>query len=173
MIEKSILDNLMIHVSQKDMSAFEKLYYELKGGVYGLGLIITKSPYDAEDIMQNTFIRVWDKAYTYHPGTDARAWTMKIARNLAITKYNEKKRFVELDFEIQSEDAFTQSINSQILEPLLSLLKIEEREIVTLYAMGFSQKEIAGIINKPYATVRWKYSNAIKKLSALEKEVTI
>jgi RNA polymerase sigma-70 factor, ECF subfamily len=163
------LDHLLIQISKKDMEAFEKYYREISKAVYGLAYVLTKSSHDSEDIMQNTFIKVWEKAGTYHPGSNAKAWTMRIARNLALTKYRENKRFVELDFEIPSEDVLDKTINSQELDHLLTTLKKEEREIVVLYAIGFSHKEISVIMKKPYATIRWKYRYAINKLSLLER----
>jgi RNA polymerase sigma-70 factor (ECF subfamily) len=164
------MDYLMGQIANKNMEAFEEFYMEMRKAVYGLAYVITKSPYEAEDVMQNTFIKVWDKASLYHHGTNTRAWTMKIARNLALTKLKENKRFVELSTEVPSEDEVTKIIQIQELNQLLSALKKEEREIVVLYSVGFSHKEIASIIKKPYATVRWKYSNAINKLSAIERE---
>lgn len=164
------LDYLLTQITLKDMEAFEQFYQEMNKAVYGLAYAVTKSSHDAEDVMQNTFIKVWEKAYFYHPGTNAKAWTMKIAQNFALTKYRENKRFVELDFEIPSEDAFTQIINTRELDKILAPLNKTEREILVLYSMGFSHKEIAGIVKKPYATVRWKYRYVLNKLSVLERE---
>ncbi len=169
MLNSEDMDYLMVRISKKDMDAFQEFYMEMNKVIYGLAYVITKSPYDAEDIMQSTFIKIWDKAYQYHHSTNAKAWTMKIARNLALTKLKDSKRFVELIVEIPSEDVFMRTIHLQELNILLSTLKKDEREIVILYSMGFSHKEIADIVKKPYATVRWKYSNAINKLAALER----
>jgi RNA polymerase sigma-70 factor (ECF subfamily) len=164
------MDYLMVRISKKDMDAFEEFYMDMNKAIYGLAYVITKSSQDAEDVMQNTFIKIWDKAHLYHHGTNAKAWTMKIARNLALTKLKESKRFVELNTELPTEDMFKKLLCLQELNMLLSALKKEEREIVVLYSVGFSHKEIANIVRKPYATVRWKYSNAINKLSVLERE---
>lgn len=163
-------DHLLIRIAEKDMEAFEAFYQELNKAVYGLAYVMTKSTHDAEDIMQNTFVRVWDKAYLYRHGTNAKAWTLKIARNLAITGFRENKRFVELDTDIPSGDLLAQSLDIHELDKILSPLSKEEREILVLYSMGFSHKEIAGIIKKPYATVRWKYRYLLNKLSLSEKE---
>ena len=54
-----------------------------------------------------------------------------------------------------------------MLMNLLKHLKESEREIVMLHAHGYSHEEIAKITGRPGATVRWKYSNAIKKLSEI------
>ncbi len=170
MLNSEDMDYLMVQISKKDMDAFQEFYMEMSKAIYGLAYVITKSPYDAEDIMQSTFIKIWDKAYQYHPGTNAKAWTMKIVRNLALTKLKDNKRFVELNAEIPSEDVFMRTIHLQELNVLLATLKKEEREIVILYSVGFSHKEIADIIKRPYATVRWKYRNAINKLSGSERE---
>jgi RNA polymerase sigma-70 factor (ECF subfamily) len=170
LLNKESLDNLMIRISHKDMTALEEFYYEIHGAVYGLAYVLTKSHHDAEDIMQNTFIQVWDKAGTYRPGTNAKAWTMTIARNFSLSNYKRKKRYVELDFDIETSDMLTHSLDKQIINRMLSILKKDEREIVTLYTIGFSHKEIAGIVKKPYPTVRWKYRYAIQKLTEFERE---
>lgn len=163
------MDTLMVRISNKDMDAFQEFYIEMNKAIYGLAYAITRSPYEAEDVMQSTFIRIWDKAYQYHHSTNAKAWAMKIARNLALTKLKESKRFVELDAELPSEDTFMRSIHLQELNMLLSALKKDEREIVILYSVGFSHKEIAEIIKIPCATVRGKYSRAINKMSIVER----
>ena len=54
-----------------------------------------------------------------------------------------------------------------MLVNLLKHLNETEREIVMLHAHGFTHDEIAKITGRPGATVRWKYSNAIKKLSEI------
>lgn len=169
MLSSGDMDYLIVQISKKDMDAFQEFYMEMNKAIYGLAYVITRSPYDAEDVMQSTFIKIWDKAYQYQHSTNAKAWAMKIARNLALTKLKDNRRFVELNTELPSEDAFMRTIHLQELNMLLSTLKKDEREIILLYSAGFSHKEIADIVKRPYATVRWKYSNAINKLSVLER----
>lgn len=150
------------------MAAFACLYDRLKAPVYGLALSILRVRDDAEDVMQNTFLRVWDCAGQYRPGTDARAWVLKITRNLALMLLRTRRRSAELGDWAESlpgSDETAPVLDRLVLEALLRYLDETERQVVMLFAVGgYSHKEIAAVLEKPYATVRWKYSNAMKKL---------
>lgn len=162
-MEKEELNDIILRIQKKDTKALEKIYNDMKGCVYGLAYVYTKSHSDSEDIVQNTFLRVWSKADTYKKD-NPKAWIMTIARNLSIDNINQGKRFTELDENIRTDDCYSKITDTDMLNTLLSTLEETEREIVILYSYGFSHSEIAKITSKPYATVRWKYSNAIKKL---------
>jgi len=73
-------------------------------------------------------------------------------------------------YENIESDEINKSIDCMIFKETMDKLSIREREIVYLYVLnGFNHKEIAKIIGIPYATVRWKYHYAIKKLSRFLK----
>ena len=94
--DRQLFDGWMAAVSAGDRAAFACLYDRLKAPVYGLALSILRVRDDAEDVMQNTFLRVWDCAGQYRPGTDARAWVLKITRNLALMLLRTRRRSAEL-----------------------------------------------------------------------------
>lgn len=172
---KKECDALLIRIAAGDRSALEKLYERLKSPVYGLALAMLKNRPDAEDVMQNVFLRVWDVAPQYRPGTDAGAWVMKITRNLSTDRLQVRKNttdIMELSDVLSDGGEVASSPERMLLRELLEKLSDAERQIVVLYAVGgYSHKEIAGIVGRPYATVRWKYRNAMKKLQRmLEKE---
>ena len=146
--DRQLFDGWMAAVSAGDRAAFACLYDRLKAPVYGLALSILRVRDDAEDVMQNTFLRVWDCAGQYRPGTDARAWVLKITRNLALMLLRTRRRSAELG------DWAESLTGSDEAAPVLMLFAVG----------GYSHKEIAAVLEKPYATVRWKYSNAMKKL---------
>lgn len=167
--EARLLDDWLTAVARGDRDAFARLYERLKTAVYGLALSIVRDSRDAEDVMQSAFLRVWNCAGQYRAGTDARAWVLKITRNLALMLLRERKRTVPVDEwtpELEGTVSGSDPLDGILLKTLLDSLDDGERQIVMLYAVeGFSHKEIASLLGKPYATVRWKYSNAMKKLS--------
>ncbi len=165
-IEKETLNDLIRRTGEEDMDALGTLYIKMKDSVFGLALMYTKSFSDAEDIVHDTFIAVWKNAAKYRQDSP-KAWIMKIARNISLTYIKKQNRIAELDENICSDDFRERISNSIMLENMLSHLNEKEREIVMLYAHGFSHEEISKITGKPCGTVRWKYSNAIKKLSNL------
>ena len=166
--DRQLFDGWMAAVSAGDRAAFACLYDRLKAPVYGLALSILRVRDDAEDVMQNTFLRVWDCAGQYRPGTDARAWVLKITRNLALMLLRTRRRSAELGDWAESltdSDKAAPVLDRLVLEALLRYLDETEREGGMLFAGGgYYHKEIAAVLEKTYATGRWKYSNAMKKL---------
>ena len=157
--DRQLFDGWMAAVSAGDRAAFACLYDRLKAPVYGLALSILRVRDDAEDVMQNTFLRVWDCAGQYRPGTDARAWVLKITRNLALMRLRTRRRSAELGDWAESlpgSDETAPVLDRLVLEALLRYLDETERQVVMLFAVGgYSHKEIAAVLEKPYVTVRW------------------
>lgn len=163
-------NKLIIEISKEDITSLEKLYRDLGPVVFGLALSILKSRTLAEDVLQDTFVRVKVAASSYRPGTNGRAWVLTIARNIAISiirssryeTYDEEALFVESD----GIDHMQKSIDSLVLRDTLSILDEQERQIVLLHAIkDLKHKEIAQIIDMPLGTVLWKYHRAIKKMN--------
>jgi RNA polymerase sigma-70 factor (ECF subfamily) len=169
--EKTLYDRLVTQMAAGDTQALEALYGALHSAVYGLALAILKDRGDAEDVMQNTFLKVWEHAPQYQAGTDAKAWILRIARNLAYHHFRDQKQYGILEEEenrLPCRDELTPSLDRILLDSLLGTLDSCERQIVMLYSVaGYSHKEIAVIVDRPYATVRWKFRNAVKKLAKL------
>lgn len=166
--ERQHYDQLMKKIAQRDQTALGYLYEELKTSVFGLSLSITCNTSDAADITHDVFIRVWTNAKGYRKGTDAKAWILKIAKNMALKLYHKNLRFTDMESIETLYNPFdnTRNLDHIFLVSLLKTLKSQERRIVILYSIcDYSHKEIAKILGIPYATERWKYSNALKKLS--------
>lgn len=78
-------DALLLRVRARDEIAFAELLQRHLGPVHGYLLRMTRSSADAEDLAQETFLRVWQKAASYDPGrARASAWIHRIAHNLCV-----------------------------------------------------------------------------------------
>ncbi len=163
-------DKLIIDTSKGDLASLEKLYIALRPVVFGLALSILRSKTLAEDVLQDTFVRVKIASSSYKPGTNGRAWILTIARNIAISiirsgRYETLLNEVEVK-ESHGIDHVQMSLDSIILKETLSKLDEQERQIVVLHAVkDLKHREIAEIIGIPLGTVLWKYRRAIKKMS--------
>lgn len=157
------LKDLICRIQNRDRDALTQLYSLMKTRVYGLALVYTKSDCDAEDVMQTVFMNVWTKSNTYRGGNPS-SWIMTMTRNLAVDHIRANRRWAELSDSIPDEDCFEKITASVTVKNLFSELRDDEREIVLLYSYGFSHSEISVITKRPQATVRWKYSAALKKL---------
>ena len=65
MVNNDKLKELIFRIRDNDRHALSELYSEMKTSVYSLALVYTKSDFDAEDIMQNTFLKIWSAASSF------------------------------------------------------------------------------------------------------------
>ncbi len=160
-------DELIRMVGQGDMTALEELYNSLSRGVYALVMTIVKNTSAAEDIMQDTFVRVYNAAPDFKANGAGVAWIMRIARNLALNAVTAKKILPEdsLAAMPSSVTAENSAIDRVMINRALDKLTEQEREIVTLHAVvGMTLGEIAKLTDQPLGTVKWRHSAALKKL---------
>ena len=81
---KSTVDDTVIQeIVNGNMNAFHRLYENISRSVYGFALSITKNTYDAEDVLQDTFLTIYRKAGDYQLHEKPMAWIFTIARNSA------------------------------------------------------------------------------------------
>ena len=159
----------MAEVAAGDQEALGELYHRARTAVYGLALSILRHGHDAEDVTQDTFVRVWERADQYRPQGTPMAWLLSIARNLALMKLRERTRTQDLppedweSFSIESHDVNTE--DRAVLTAALSALSEEERQIVMLHVTtGLKHRELAQLLELPLSTVLSKYRRALLKL---------
>jgi len=129
-----------------------------------------KNPADAEDILQETYLKIWANAGKYTAKGTPMAWIMTIAKNLALMKLREKKRHQDLepeewDMSFHIPDTSGTTEDRHLLEAALNILAEEERHIILLHAVsGLKHREIAELLDMALPTVLSKYHRALKKL---------
>ena len=165
-------EQLMKRVGKGDEQAFRQLYQNTDKTIYSFILSIIKNPQDAEEVLQETYLKIWTSAAGYKSQGKPLAWMFTIARNLCYMKFRDQKHQSELGLDDLNGDE-TGAVCPQlenladklVLEAALSILKEEEREIVLLHAAaGMKHREIAANLQMPLATVLSKYNRAMKKL---------
>ena len=164
-------DGVIKAVAKGNVNALELLYDDLSKTVFALAYSILQNRELAEDVMQDTFIRVKLSAEAYQSRGKGRAWVLKIARNLSLNMLNKQKKEVALENVLADAEARdnTEALveNCLLLSAAMKILTRDEREIVLLHTHeGLLHREIARVTGKPVNTVKWIYSKALKKLSA-------
>lgn len=145
----------------------------LKDKLFRLALRITFDREEAEDIVQETLIRVWNKREEWHKIESIEAFCLTIAKNLAIDR-NEKKdaQTVELttetgimpDASSPHEDLVNKE-QMQLIHRLINALPERQRIIVQLRDMeGKSYKEIADVLNLTEEQVKVNLFRARQKV---------
>ena len=167
-------ENLIIRMAGHDGDAFRELYHQTSGVVYGFAMSILRNRHDAEDVMHDAFIKIWQSAVTYKPSGNPMAWMLTIVRNLCLNKIRAGKvceDLSEYDHLAGSSDDSETVLDRMVLETAMRILDAEERQIVVLHAMtGFKHREIAEILDLPTGTILSKYNRALKKM---RKEIDV
>ncbi len=173
--ENEYLDHCIAQMAVGDQAALADFYQRTKAAVFGFALSILKNRHDAEDVLQDTYLQVWQAAGSYRSHGKAMAWVLTIARHRAVDHLRTQGRTESLDPEgRQDQLAWSPAVTEEdrlTLAALLEQLGDQERQIVVLHALsGLKHREIAALLGIPLPTVLSKYSRAIKKLQLAWKE---
>ena len=176
-----------------DKQGLRQVYEAYARYIYTIVYGILGSRENAEDVTSEFFIKLWDIADKYVPGTGHRAWLSRIARNMAIDFLRKNKREIpydagEREFEMlaasdestaeggkkgggyksesDNRDATAEeAVSNLTVKEALERLKPAEREIVHLKIIGdMTFEEISDLLETPMGTVTWRYREAMKKL---------
>jgi len=169
-----------------DQEQFADLAMPYMSALYSAALRMTRNPSDAEDLVQETYLRAYRGFGGFKDGTNLKAWLYKILTNTFINSYRSKKRRpeqVDLD---DTEDFFLfrrlggleaaeagrtpesevlESIPDEVVKEALESLPEQFRMAVLLADVeGFSYKEIAEIMDVPIGTVMSRLHRGRKQL---------
>lgn len=167
-------DELLAQVADGDMRALEALYRRMRVLVFALALAVAGDRATAEDVVQDTFVRVYSAAAQYRPGSRARAWVLTIARNLALDAVRRRAREPVSGIVGDSAAAPTGQPDGIRLDVVNALLRLGEvdRQIVVLHDVaGLTHAEVAAELQLPAGTVRWRYRVALARQRPLVAEV--
>ena len=166
---------------------FERDALPLLPGLYAAALRLTRNPADAEDVVQETFLRAYRGFGGFQEGTNLKAWMYRILTNTFINAYRKKKRQPQevLEDELpdwylydqlggegavaSAESTVLESIpDEDVREALDSLPEAFRMAVWLVDVEGFSYKETAEILDVPIGTVMSRLHRGRK---ALEKRL--
>jgi RNA polymerase sigma-70 factor (ECF subfamily) len=155
---------------------FERTVLPYLKSAYNLARWLTRNEHDAEDVVQEAYLRALRSFGGFLPGRDARAWLLMIVRNTSCTWLRQNRPAeLSMPFDEGSEAAVSkypdpeavliQKSNSQVVQQALEKLALEYREVIVLRELeGLSYKEIAQIVEIPLGTVMSRLSRARREL---------
>ena len=172
----AVRDEDILAVARNGPDALRRLYEKTSKGVYAYALSLLKNAHDAEDVCQETFLSIYDKAGDYEPQGKPMAWIITVAKRHALTVLRKErgKSYIE-EAEKANAEAFSRTENTEqrlLLQAATEVLNDDERQIVMLKAVaGMKAREIGKILGMPLNTVLSKYHRAIGKMRLyIEKE---
>lgn len=167
--------DLILRVALQDRSAFTQLYHATAPKLLGTILRILQHRGWAEDVLQEVYIRIWQKAGQFDPDKASPiTWLVAIARNRAIDKVRSqpvgaRTAVDELDQMASSEpDGSSRLEARQTVDQLnrcLELLEKDRRDMVRLaYLDGWSRDELSFRFEQPVNTVKTRLRRALNQL---------
>lgn len=171
---------LLPAVARGDVAAFEALYDRYSPALYALLLRILANPEDAQEVLQETFVKAWTNAKMFDAARGSEiAWLISIARSRGIDRLRSRKirndrendAGREISFRATSVESSTsadRAIQSQerlaVRGALAELPDAQRVALELAYFEGLSQSEIAARLGEPLGTVKTRMQLGMKKL---------
>jgi RNA polymerase sigma factor (sigma-70 family) len=172
-----VLCRVQLDMNEEHIHArFEILILPLMNDAYNLARWLMRNPQDAEDMVQESYLRAFKFFKSFHEGTNPKAWLLRIVRNTCYTALaggEKKRREVPLEEETNeipdaspsplatlSKQATIEAVRAAIAE-----LDVDFRETIVLRELeGLSYKEISEVIDVPIGTVMSRLSRGRSQL---------
>lgn len=176
-------DELITLIKDRNQKAFAYLYDNYSKALFGVIESIINNQEESEDVLQNTFLKIWNNFDSYDASKGRLyTWMINIARNLAIdstrSKHEKIKNKIQepTDFVYHKNNLYTENKTHETigLKKIVNSLKEDYIEIIELaYYQGYTQDEISKTLNIPLGTVKTKVRQALVTLRHLVKEKTV
>lgn len=151
--------------------AYAHIINKYKNPLYGTILRMTRNPHDAQDLVQEAFIKTYEQLDKYKATGSFSSWFYRVALNHCMDQFRKKRlKQNEIDDEqIQDhrhpEVIFLKQEKSRQLERLIAALPSDERMIILLrYGQELSYQEISEVLDLSLSNVRNKLHRAKKKM---------
>lgn len=167
---ESNLEMLMASYQQGDFAAAAALIERISPQLYRFFVAQSASRADADDLLQDTWLRIHKVRHTYRSGDPALPWFYAIARHVRVDHYRKSLRVAVggQKLEAMSREAATISGDSDRaddIEALLAPLCESEREVIEMLKVaGMSLEEVARATSSSVGSVKQKAHRAYKKL---------
>ena len=172
---------LLLRVKDRDQAALSELYDRYSPLVYTLALNVVKATDEAEDLLQEIFLQIWNKASMFAADKGSvYTWIVTIARRKAIDRLRSKdlvNKGQSLDDDtniIAIPDAaymanpLHAAISSEyetLMRESLAQLSAEQRTVIELsYYEGYTQEQISKRLNAPLGTIKTRMRQGLIKL---------
>jgi RNA polymerase sigma-70 factor (ECF subfamily) len=169
--------------SDQSIADFRQAALEHLDALYGFAMALTRHRAEAEDLVQETYLRASRAFGRLVPDSNLKSWLFAIMRNIRLNQLRHEHsgpQFVEIDAEEESRrqwldhtsgDPFTallQKIEREQVRAAIERLPVHYREVIVLRDLeGFSYQQIAGILQCPAGTVMSRLGRAREKLRTL------
>jgi len=167
---------LLQRIDQADESALLELHARYRSLVYSVAYRVLNERMAAEEVTQDTFMRLWDKAHLYDSDKGAFVpWLLTITRRLAIDLFRKQRRdpmaqTVLIDGDRERWEQALAAEYSDLRPTLLAVLyelPLDQRQAIELaYFYGMSHRQIAEALRQPLGTIKTRIRSGMERLRA-------
>ena len=174
------LDGLISRIAMADRRAFDRLYSITSGKLFAVAMRMMKNRAEAEDVLQDAYVRIWQRAGSFRPGEGrSMSWLITITRNIAIDRMRVRVAPVAPIEMAQDgpddgptpETALAQSQSRARIDACLEELEAQRAEAVrSAYIEGWSYQELADRFDTPLNTIRtWLRRSLLRRRECMEQ----
>ena len=180
--DRAVELDLMARVAKRERVAFEQLYDRYSNILYATAMKFLREDADAQDVVQDVFIQIWDKAKLYDPAKGKPlTWALTLTRNRSIDRIRAIQRRGRLREDFEKETVVDESAGirealsgvdasekNQILRDAVQRLSPEQRKVIEwAFFGGLTQNEVANRLGEPLGTVKARARRGLMKLKEL------
>jgi RNA polymerase sigma-70 factor (ECF subfamily) len=174
---------LVERVAGGDQQALAKLYDRFSGPLYGTALRVLRDPAEAQDVVHDTFVTLWEKAATFETSRgSAFAWAVTLVRNRAIDRVRMRRRraellsqsapadlgYAEAPASASGDESAALDDEARAIRAAVATLPLEQKRALELaFFSGLTQEEIARKLSEPLGTVKARIRRGLIKLRDL------
>ncbi|HEU5366429.1 MAG TPA: RNA polymerase sigma-70 factor [Hanamia sp.] len=176
-------NDLVARLNNSDGEAFEQLYQLYSGRLFGYLIKLVKSEVFAQELLQDTFIKLWNKRENINPEKSFRSYLFRIAENNVYDFFRKAARDKKLQEAIiknacenyrHVEENLLTKENEQILQDAINLLPPKRRQIFQLIKIEErSYDEVSALLNISVSTINDHIVKAMKSIREALKQYHI
>lgn len=170
---------LLLRAGRGDSDSLQHLYQRFSGALFSTAFRILNNVRDAEEVVQEALVQMWDKAALYDTGRGKPlTWAMTMTRNKAIDRLRRVQRRLRLQDELASEaavwDRTAESDSSDVAaahdtqkivrSAVIHLSPVQRQAIELAFFGGLTQHEVAKRLGEPLGTVKARIRRGMIKL---------
>jgi len=167
MLPKKEDSTIIERVKQQDKAALELLYDKYAPALYGVILRMCGNRELAEDLLQESFVKIWQHIGTYD-ATKGKfyTWAYRIAKNLTLNSLRKKNQLIQTeDLSVYTEKEEAPQLNTAALSGAISKLEPHHQEAITLvYFKGYTHREANLQMGVPLGTFKSYVKQALQAL---------
>ncbi len=180
--EQTLEMELLARIGKRDRASFEQLYDRLSAVLFSIAYRVLNDQAAAEDVLQDVFIQIWDKASRYDPARGKPlTWAVTLTRNKSIDRLRSAQRRHRLQDEMEREQSVHEATggrgfldaveagekNESVRQAVRQLSDAQREAIEMAFFRGLTQAEIAQQLDEPLGTVKARIRRGMMKLREL------